>query len=332
MTNVYSVIDLLNDISDTDNISIIVPFHNNEDEETSKFYGDEEAPSFYNESGVAHVGSVVFHSSKANASINTIEYGTVALPDNDFGLKGIPSHRYKTINIIKDGKLNVDELDLIIPTASLKKFENVHFAYGPWDQSSRTRVLINLRLLPLVNETMIGSLDFDEFTDLVISYYENSAEQKVAKANHEKGKPNENIANKYGEEAAKWLYEIGVRDYGFSPPRKKKESDSDATDTFLYKVKGLSSLPSLNAVAKKVESGKNLTISESLINHYVENGTRPLDVVTKEQRRILRRLSEVTYAVLVGKAWFNDDRSKEIKTAININDRATTLTVSIEEV
>lgn len=262
---------------------------------------------------------LVFNSERPNVSMQTTINGQVELPENDFGLKKVPSHIFRNYTIIKDGIRNVEKLPVVFPiglTEELEMFahdvveEEAGLAYWVFDLSS----------IPVINRAMVESVSKDVFVDTVQHLEVLKANLKVVKyLIEEEGGSEAKIAglvSKYGEEAAKWLSENGVRDYGFSAVGTKS---SDVTDEYesiqvQYKIKGLSSIPAVAAVQKKVGEGKKLNLGDILISEALKDFQGNKE--TLEQQKVLmtnlkrlfeKKLSNEIYTLVLGRQWYGDE-------------------------
>jgi hypothetical protein len=101
------------------------------------------------------------------------------------------------------------------------------------------------------------------------------------------------------------------------------------------KVKGLSSLPSVDKVRDKIESGKKLTLGESL----VEPGLKLSDDKVQDRIKFLDRhirelrfeLTLMTYGIILGRSWFSDTTDNPATVDVQFTNGATT-SVTIEKV
>ena len=147
----------------------------------------------------------------------------------------------------------------------------------------------------------------------------------------------------YGEEAAVWLKELGLADYGFNPKTTLEKSEEETfVNTMEVKIKGLS-LPNtkkdFEGVLAKLETDSDLTDRETLLvpairefqsfiklNDGVSDETKQQLVETwvsekskgfrNEKTRLMNDISKSKFLTIVGKSWFNDLESREEKKMI----------------
>jgi len=286
----------------------------------------DELPRFVKSPGqYAKVTNLVYNSSRPNVSLQTLITGSVELPENEFDLKRVPSIQWRNYAVVKDGLLNMTSLPLLMPRETydtIKGMDGVEIdlieEYDDGAESTTNGVyaVVTLERTPVINRAMSQSVDFNDFCDIVRRSFEVKGLLKGLKSClTEKDGKVEGLKDKYGEEAAKWLSDLGVRDYGFSP----KVTVKDATDFYYsteleYKVKGLSSLPSANAIQKKIDADKPLTVSEYLVKQGMVKGLGKGDEevkhlikkYTEESRHLDYELSQVVYTIVIGKTWFSD--------------------------
>ena len=121
------------------------------------------------------------------------------------------------------------------------------------------------------------------------------------------------------------------------------------------KAKGLSSLPSVEAVLKKMESGKSLTISETLMsvpineyNNFIESdiyknsGKKDElleiwikdkeEVSIKTTRQMIKEQAKQSYSVLIGQVWFDDaENLDDYMKVLDIDGYTVQFTASLTE-
>lgn len=265
--------------------------------------------------------TLVFNSERPNVSINTAQHGTVELPKNDFGLKTVPSFIYRNYTIIRDGIKNVKELPVFVDAADWIK-EYPHTVIE--DHGTKLYVVFDLNKVPVINRAKVEAVSLDEVKTIIASMEYLKARQKVLNtAIKELGGSDSKIQGmieKYGKEAADWLSSIGVRDYGFGAVGT---TTAESTDEYMavqltYKIKGLSSLPSINAVKDKAAASKKLTVSDQLIAGELDLMKLSIDKleevkeqVVKQKRGFEAEMAKVVYTLILGRVWFGDEEAVE---------------------
>jgi hypothetical protein len=186
------------------------------------------------------------------------------------------------------------------------------------------------------------------------------AQQKVFKYYRELNfkKVSKSFIEKYGEDATNYLKDFGLTDYnGFAPKTVQSTEVNDVVQVPLLtiKAKGLSSLPSVEAVLKKMESGKSLTISETLMsvpineyNNFIESdiyknsGKKDElleiwikdkeEVSIKTTRQMIKEQAKQSYSVLIGQVWFDDAENLDDYTKVlDIDGYTVQFTASLTE-
>lgn len=330
-----TVLDALNVLNDND-VQIVVD---------SKYFvytrttrgkeAKEELPKFIVTPGqMSKMTDLVYHSSRPNVSVQTVLKGTVQLPDNEFNLKMVPSTQFKNYTIIRDGILNVKSLPVVVDNAVAETLSQMHpelveMISFMGEQNQKQYVVLHLSKLPVINRKMSKQVDLEKFKSIITDMNELQGYVKGLKAClSEKDTKSDGLASQYGEDAAKWLSSIGVRDYGFSPLVKTTEStDFYYSMELEYKIKGLSSLPSANAVQKKIDAKKNLTLSENLVWTGMKNGVSLDDKVIKEYIKnatiLIRQnqfeLSQIVYQIVLGKTWFDGIDDEVVETTLSFD-------------
>jgi hypothetical protein len=340
--NAPTVLDALSILSDND-VQVVVDSPYFEYTRTGvRKTPSEELPKFIRSPNqMATVTGLTYHSSRPNVSLQTLVNGTVELPDNDFDLKRVPSVQWKNYTVIRDGILNIHALPVIVDYAVADRLRGLgkHLVDLVEDHGEKQYVVLDLDSLPVINRKMTSDVDLAEFAKIVRGLLLNQAFVKGLKSclSQKDGKA-EGLADKYGQEAASWLSSIGVRDYGFSP----KVESSDSVDVYYsteleYKVKGLNTLPSANAVQKKLDADKSLTVGEYLVSHGMQNKAARNDKDLKDlikiteagTRGLQQMLSSVVYAMVLGKSWFDGVEEEVASTSLKFDNYSVPMTVSV---
>jgi hypothetical protein len=250
-----------------------------------------------------------------------------------------PTSIVRNYTIIRDGIRNVK----VLPVSLTEKSYNVlrdagDFLHDPMGTGSWVEghiYEIDLMKLPLINRTMVKDVSANDLFQKQWDLVNAKAKQKVFNYFFDEYFPPESakgIADKYGVEAAAWLSELGVKDYGFSP----KVTLAEATEAYVGKelavsISGMSSLPSVKSVLDKLNAKKKLTTREIALcpaiaevrgfidgptNKNVDEKTRnellhvwltsrKLDTITL-CRKLMREIAQIKFSVIVGQVWFVD--------------------------
>lgn len=261
------------------------------------------------------IGNIVWSSTKLNLSLSTTVTGTVELDADAKKLnltKEFACAVFRNFTIVKDGKLNVER-----PTFKLSKTTHDYLkTLGCTDQEwTGTATVYDLTAIPVMNRKYANSVkSVKPFCELAIREFQLEGIVKVLKANAKAQKatsfsPNTN----YTDAVTAYLAKFHIKNGIFSPPVTKVEAtDFYMSKTFDIKVKGLSSLPKVEDVQKKIAVGKVLTTSESMIKLGLDelSAVKNVDVAFKDRQQELRevraKLLKQKFAIVVGKAWFEE--------------------------
>lgn len=307
--------------------------------------GDTFTPKFVPEDvdGLVALNNIVMHESRPNISINTVQDGYVGIPSDLADEHGVPkkvkTHQYRNYTLVKDGIINLEYLPVVLDDETLKAFidiavvEGINYKVHP---KNPNKLVIQLVGIPLINRNMIKGVAAESHFNMVLDLNYIKARQKVLKYLRDInfGVPNAvGLAAQHGKDAADWLSSIGIRDYGFSP----KVEAVEATDFYLsrelvVKIKGLSSLPSVAAVVKKVNDGKKLNIADTFINMHLTEVSSEIAGMTYDElaeyfntqafqaiswvRNMMGMLNRIVYGIIVGKKWFTDMPDTETGTLV----------------
>ena len=298
---------------------------------------EEWTPSFEpnNDLGYVDISNLVYNSERPNISIQTVQNGTVAVPEfaqKKFGLpEELDTFQWRNYAVVKDGIINVKTLPIHADAEVATNLcaMGVHVFGGP------EVFVVNLESVPLVNRAMTKNISAAQFFADNVRLEALKGRQKVLKFYRDAlvGKGNaKGLAIQYGAAAAEYLSGVGIRDYGFSPKTETKES----TDVYMsrelnVKIAGASSLPSVAAVQKKIADNKKLNagdlfianalkeydafvkspaitaVPESVQKQLIESW---IDAAAKaaitEVRALNKSLSKVVYGIVAGHGWFTD--------------------------
>lgn len=305
------------------------------------------------------MNKLVSNGSRPNISINTDIKGSVAIPESIQIKYGLP-HKvdtkiYRNYTVVKDGIINMKQLPVIIHESQLETLVNTGVkgdVYNMDPIKGDVSIIVHLDSVPLVNRAMTKGLSGKDFLTKHVQLQELKAMQKVFKFYREElvGKVNATgLADKYGADAAKFLSENGIRDYGFSP----KSTRAESTDFYMskelnVKIKTLSSLPSVNAVIKKIETGKKLNAADHLMKLALDSYEQLKSMCdTDEQlaenlktqtankigkvRFLESELSKTMYGIVVAHSWFADMELEDTKMAIPYNGYTFDCEIVLEE-
>lgn len=310
--------------------------------------------------GIVDISNLVYNSERPNVSIQTVQQGTVQVPEwvqEKFGVpENIETWRYRNYAIVKDGIINMKALPIMSEDPSLVK--RLKKELGVKVVRRRGVPVVILEGVPLVNRLMTKNISAAQFFADHVRLESLKARQKVLK--HFRtglvGAVNAvGLASKYGSEAAVFLSGYGIRDYGFSP----KSTAAESTDVYMsrelhIKIKGASSLPSIDAVLKKVPAKHNAAdkliykeimeyeafvngpaiskASESVRKQLIETWLK--DAATNaitEVRALNKSLSKTMYGIVAGHGWFTDLEDDESTMVVEVDGENFTVTAELVE-
>ena len=290
---------------------------------------EEWTPKFVSDVEFVPMNKLVTNNSRPNISVNTEQQGTIDIPAQFQLEKCLPctvtSKIYRNYTVVKDGIVNMKELPIVIPKCELVNITDCDYeVIGHSDDE--IALLVKLDNIPLVNRSMTKNISGEAFMRNHVKLQYLKAKQKVFKFYREElvGKVNaQGLADLYGKEAADWLSEKGIRDYGFAPKTTREEStDFYMSKELTVKIKGLSTLPAVNAVMKKVDAGKKLTAGDHVMYEAIKEYKDSVEMLSdsekvqwlkdetalaiKRVRDLEGVLSRAMYGVVVAHSWFID--------------------------
>ena len=280
---------------------------------------------FASSSNLAKIGSFSYNETRPNVSMLFSLNGTVGLPSDapsalphDF-----PTTIFRNYTVIRDGLLNIEQLPVVAAQSVIDKLK---LNGVPMRQESDGTTVIDLRSMPIINAKMVKSVNAQSLADAIHENMSLKASVKVFKGFLEEVKPAEksqDIKAKYGEECAEYLKSVGITDSGFNPKTTlSKPTDKYMSVEFAVKFKGLSTIPSYNALLKKLSTGKPLTVGEQLLkpaydecvkqksalseSDFIDWLEEQIRVSTEKANALYEKIIEDKFSIVIGQTWFGD--------------------------
>lgn len=276
--------------------------------------------------------SLVWNESRANLSITTKLFGQVKVPTNNFGIDLVDSFIYRSYTFVKDGVLNVTEIPVTLTNHTFDKLQKLVGKTGltittiDTTASGEPVFLLNFAKLPTINRKMATNTSAKELAKLEYNLMLVQNRQKYLKVLNEKLNPKTNVHSeaKYSVEAAAWLKSIGVNDFnGFSPKTDKVLlGDIYMATNLETKVKGYSSIPSIESVNKKITDGKSLNPSDTMLKESIDKVDKELKGKDEEAQRIylkdetkqanyerrhyLSEIAQIKFGIILSRTWFTE--------------------------
>ncbi|MGL4353030.1 MAG: VWA domain-containing protein [Aeromonas popoffii] len=310
--------------------------------------------------GIVDISNLVYNSERPNVSIQTVQQGTVLVPEWAQKKYGVPEEietwRFRNFAIVKDGIINMKALPIASDDPTLVK--RLKKELGVKVIRRRGVPVVILEGVPLVNRLMTKNITASQFFADHVRLESLKARQKVLKhfLREIVGPVNTvGLASKYGSEAATFLSGYGIRDYGFSP----KSTAAESTDVYMsrelrIKIKGASALPAIDAVLKKLVTKHNTAdklvfkeimeyeafvsgpaiakASESVRKQLIETWLK--DATTnaiQEVRALNKSLSKTMYGIVAGHGWFTDLGDDEATMLVEVDGEQFTVTAELVE-
>lgn len=292
-------------------------------------------------SGCAKLSTLAFNTERANVNITVSLKGKVVnLPANQWGMNEYETHITRSYNIIKDGILNVTRMPVTLDGETRAKFDSLGLIVETLEPvNGKEVVLIDFSELPIINKSMLQSLNASEFTKEYLSLEEQKAAQKVFRYFDQQMNPPVSITN--DEQKDTFLTMLGITKNGFNPP----STAAPSTDVYMApnlecKFAGLSSLPSIPNAQKKRDENKKLNLADKMILKYCdmvnnlislnsESAGETIRDLTKKvvaQKRSLEyNIANKTISLILSRGWFKDlegfdDTKVELQSEFGIVD------------
>lgn len=279
--------------------------------------------------------TLVWNEDRANLSIQTSIPGTVDVGENQYGLKDVPSHIYRTYTFVKDGILNVNRFPVKLTLATfeeLKTKEGVQVTEIDTNISGEKIYLIDITELPIINKSMTVNISGKKLGKLQLDLLRNQIQTKYYKYLNNIFNPRRNEVSeaKYSREVADWLKSMGVDDYnGFSPKRESVVgSDTYMSNILKVSVKGFSSIPKIEEALELIKLEKQEPLKKepkpalrALMNVIKSVDIYPEDKLTREEeenlkqvgrgiefekRSIMSEIAQIKFGLILSRNWFTE--------------------------
>ncbi len=296
------------------------------------------------------ISDLTFNEDRPNVSILVRKTGLVDISARVTAeFKGalpaqFPTHIWRNYAIIKDGLVNVEALPVRITRETAVKLQAAGAPEGTFGafvaiDKNRAECLIDLKQIPVINRNMVKATSAQVLFTKEWELIKARAAQKVFNSTKKEQFPGKakGLGEQYGEAAAAWLKEQGFTDNGFNP----KAVQAEPTDCYMgkkmeIKLKGFSSIPSLNEYKKQASKGKfnppgalmtpaYLAIETFQASPAYKNADNPAKAfetwleaqfkATQAQvRNLIFEMAQIKFAIVVGQVWFTEFTSLDENT------------------
>lgn len=296
----------------------------------SKFYKDINCKCRFSD--------IVMNKSRLNLSVRTTVSGYIELDDDHDKFKfekQFKTYKWKNYSIISDGNLNVRKIpssmsentfDILQKGGLIKKTEK-------WVENEI--YVLDLKRIPIMNR-MIGESfkSASNIAELSLCENETKAIIKTLKYLKDKKSPKEefkktSFTSNYFHEQIEYLYKNGIKEDGSYNPDSEKEDTTDfyLAKTFEIKVSGFSSIPKIEDVIKKKESGKKLNYCDSIISDnltiFENDSVEKIDSAIKDFNNIVKKVNsqiqKAKFSVILGKNKFKEFDGNEGEVTLKDN-------------
>jgi hypothetical protein len=283
---------------------------------------------------------LTWNSTKLNLSLRAKINGSIALGEGyqECGLDPtLATFVYRNYTVVKDGFLNITRLPVSLSEATFTRLqhEGLIDATTVWeDTAPATIYLLPLDRVPVMNRAIASG----KTSAMVLcrqAYQELQLEAVIKVLNFLKNEldPEGTKLPKtaYTPEQEAFLETQGVGRNGFAPPTEKEEaSDKYFAKEFEIKIAKHSTLPKVDEVRTKLQTGKALNPPGLLIKqglemvaqeagqleaqeklHWLDQKAQALKV---ELIKLRNEMQRTKFAIILGKRWFDEFTSREEST------------------
>lgn len=354
----FSVFDMLNVLME-DNQSAFYPFQEKFQYQRTgvKTVTADGYPEFKpDKNSKCYFNRLVWNESRLNLSVQTEINGTVELNSVDgkkpisYNLQDVyPAFVYRNYTFIKDGRTNFKSFYLTSSEKTYIKFKTEGIVI---DDTFKVDGIygVDISRIPVINRKVANSsLTGTELCNLVYKEQEIKAKIKSLKYLKKQECGEEEVkVNNLTSEQIQFLLANGInpeKNNLFSPPVEKEEAtDKYVAKEFSIDIKGLSSLPSVKDVQKKIDSKKARTPRELLVEEGIKMFESTKTKLIKEDvkkewfdstikslrdelKEISLKIQETKFSVIMAKKWFPEFKNYSEK-ELTVNNNLFTFNLS----
>lgn len=276
------------------------------------------------------ISSLTWNETRANTSMLLKIPVILDLPKNEVGLTSVESFIFRNYAIIKDGILNVTQLPMYLTQETVKKLTDKGVKISSLNapiHDSQTLYLVEFGHLPIINKKRTESVKasaladdqahllYYQFVRKYVSYLKKSEPAQETKS-----------GTNYTAEQYAYLKTLGIDSYkGYSPLTElDKSGDFYYATSLISAVEKFSSIPKIEDVLKKRESGKAFTRSEEFMNFVMELVDNQVNLVgdvekvellkgmfddySKNVNKLLSDIAQKKFSLILSRKWFADKK------------------------
>lgn len=315
------VMDVLKTLQSYDD-SYFVPFSNKVEKYKRITRKTEDTYNLFemtNEEVLAPFSDFVYNKEHMNLSLRVVIPGHVIINPNIAKSANLPdkieSRIFRNFTIIKDGTLNMKEVEIDVPENVISEIRNfskdIVRDVTENKETNRFRCVVSLEKLPIINRLYIDqSSDLDKIFNIIREINDLEARNKIIGYYIDKivdespvGKK-EGAFKNYTNDQIVILEQHGLDKYlnykGVNRTQAKKDdSDSYETRTMEFYISGCKSFPKVEEFIDRLENNKNLTPAmEIMKNQYefiideINDAKADINKLNTKLRNVLRRLEK----------------------------------------
>jgi len=280
---------------------------------------------------------LVWNETRANLSVRMNYKGHVVLPDNKFDKlpTKFETNIWRNYTIIKDGIVHTYSLPVSLTENTFSVLQQNGLLKGEAFVED-TIYILDFSDIPVINRKMVKSLSAET---LFSNQYEMmQLQSKNSVFNHFKKTKTKNLSkgfiDLYGEEATAWLVTLGLKDYGFNPPKiSSKDYEEIQVNSLKVKVKKFGLIKSSKDIQKvidKMDTDEIITPRERLLvpaikefkdfeklNEGIDDDSifenwiqQKSKYFRREKARLMTNISKAKFLTIVGKIWFTEFKDR----------------------
>lgn len=218
------------------------------------------------------IRNLVWSEDRANLSFMVKIPVTLELPENEFGITTVDSYIFRNFTIIKDGILNITQLPMHLTDEVRKKLSRRNLIVESENGNSGRVDVVDLSRIPIVNRDRTKSVKMKTLADLESKLLEYRAYKKYLSWLKKSDVYLGFLSNKTTTPEDDYLSSLGITGTGYNPSSEKDYTgDSYMALTLKSTISKFSSLPKIEDVISKIKDNKNLTVSQEFMKEVMDD-------------------------------------------------------------
>lgn len=279
------------------------------------------------------VRNLTWNENRANVSMLFKIDVSLSLPKNNpLKIENLDSFIWRNYTLIKDGILNMTELPVTLSIDTFNKFDKLGLVEVISRGNADVFCIIKFGHLPIINKKRTETVYASEIISNELRLLELRNKKKyIGYLSKQLPNPKVSLTSSWNSEQLNYLKSIGVSNYnGYSPLTElDKSGDFYFATSLVSSIEKFSSIPKIEDIFKKRESGKAFTASEEFLDRCMKevdlciekssdklNSLETLsETISKETKDLIERNAKSKFSIILSRKWFTDRKGFDDNTS-----------------